>query len=287
MTHFQVAFTTFHDEPQLNKADELGAEALAAFGVQVSAVVWDEADVDWSAYDAVVLRACWDYHRKRPQFMAWLEQVDQDTQLINPLETVLGNMHKTYLREMEQQGAQILPTVWLEAGQELDLAALLEEQAWDQVVIKPTVSLSAENTWRSSPSQAAEHQARFADLLATRDMMVQQFAPHIMDEGEYSLLFFNGEKAVYSHTSLKRPASGDFTIQSGTWSGVPTDADMLATAWEIINLIEGDWVYARVDGVRHQGQFALMELELIEPYLYLEDHPDAAQQFARALRSRL
>jgi glutathione synthase/RimK-type ligase-like ATP-grasp enzyme len=192
------------------------------------------------------------------------------------------NSRKTYLRELEAAGVPTVPTHFVEKGGE-SLARVLRETGWDEVVVKPVVSASAYETWRASRATLAQDDARYALLLAEGAVMVQPFLPGIMTEGEWSLCFFAGR---YSHAVLKRPRPGDFRVQAdhgGQYTAEEPSRQLVAEAGAALRAAGRRTLYARVDGCVMDGAFRLMELELLEPGLFLATHPAAAARFAEAV----
>jgi hypothetical protein len=256
---------------------------LAAQGLSAALVAWDDPVVDWSAFRLCVIRATWDYHLRLPEFLAWAEHVASQTELWNPLDLVRWNTHKRYLRDLEVQGVAIVPTVWAPRGTSLDLTALLAERGWARAVVKPAVSASAYATRLVTSETIAEGQAHLDALLAERDMMIQPFLTLVTTTGERSLVYFDG---VLSHTILRDPALGEDTGDKARL--IPNDAEEAAFARRIIQAVNGETLYARVDIARDDaGDLRLMELELVEPWLGLDLAPDTATRFAAAIARRL
>ncbi|MGH9948226.1 MAG: ATP-grasp domain-containing protein, partial [Pyrinomonadaceae bacterium] len=204
------------------------------------------------------------------------------TRLENPLEIVRWNLDKRYLREMEQRGARIVPTIWdaqYNADNFSDWQSTFDNA---DLIIKPYVSATAEHTYR-----LASYDAGLETIFAKRQFMVQPFMPNIVDEGEFSLFFFNGE---YSHAINKQPKPADFRVQEehgGIITEVFPDAGLLRAATETLAMIGRNLLYARIDFVRDEtDNFALMELELIEPALYLRMNDGAPERFAAAIDKR-
>jgi glutathione synthase/RimK-type ligase-like ATP-grasp enzyme len=281
MTTKRIAFATYSNAPELVADDLAAVAALEALGARVHAAVWDDPTVHWGAFDAVVVRSCWDYHLKTDAFLAWVDSVESSgARLWNPPSVVRWNFEKTYLADLERKGIPVVPTVWLERGARADLAAILERERWPRAVVKPTVSLSAYETWIASREGGDE--ARLARMLERGGVMVQPFVEEIRTGGEWSLVFFGGE---YSHAVVKRPAEGDFRSQSeygATKTVTEPPARLVDDARRALEAAGGEVLYARVDGV-DAGGLVLMELELIDPELYFLKVPAAAGRFAAAL----
>lgn len=185
----------------------------------------------------------------------------------------------------------MLPTVWIDEGPAPDLAGLMAERGWEEAVVKPTVSANGHATWRVSRTAAPGRQADFAALAARGGAMVQRFAGEVQSAGEWSLLFFGGS---LSHAVLKRPRPGDFRVQydhGGTAEAAQPPSDVRRRAEEVLDRVEGPWLYARVDGCviggDDGGDFHLMELEMFEPSLFFALDPGAPGRFAAALAAVL
>jgi hypothetical protein len=237
--------------------------------------------VDWTRYGNVVIRSCWDYHERVSEFRAWTRRMQEEgVALQNSAAVVTWNMDKHYLAELAAQGIPTVPTIWLKWRASVSLAAVLATEGWTRAVVKPTISAS---TWATDVERAAGDQAALDALLRTGDVMVQKFMPQIETEGEWSLMFFG---KVYSHAVLKTPAAGEFRIQSeyggSTLARVPSPM-VIAQAEKIVRAVAEPLLYARVDGVVANGEFVLMELELIEPFLFLGTAPGSAERFADAI----
>ncbi|HEX3130254.1 MAG TPA: hypothetical protein VH394_23160, partial [Thermoanaerobaculia bacterium] len=188
--------------------DDLAHEPLAALGWEVTTLPWNRPGVDWSRFEAVVIRSTWDYHKRLDEFLATLEAIDRSgARLANPLETVRWNVRKTYLRDLEERGLPVVPTLWRTGPDEEGIRTLFDELGADEIVLKPVVSASAYDTFRLRRSADL---SGLAALFAGREVMAQPFLASIVDEGEYSLFYFAGE---LSHTILKSPKDQDFRVQ--------------------------------------------------------------------------
>ncbi|MEP7188014.1 MAG: hypothetical protein ABI901_02335 [Roseiflexaceae bacterium] len=283
-----IALVTYRALPQLTPEDQLVCALLQTLGVQTHAVIWDAPDVAWDSYQAVVVRSCWDYHQHPSRFIAWLRHLEQlQIPLWNPAPILHWNLHKTYLRELQTQGVAIPPTCWLTRGCTAELATIFADHGWKEAVIKPAISATAYHTWRTTREQGRQDQSRFAALLQHSDMLVQQFMDPVVTDGEWSFVFFQKQ---YSHAVLKKAKPGDFRVQDdfgGTVEVVSPGLTLIAQAQQIINCIKGPLLFARVDGIELDGRLILMELELIEPFLFLTSTPHAIERFARALLKEL
>jgi hypothetical protein len=277
----RVAFITYAAMPELSADDRIGADALRKRGVAVESVVWDSPAVAWNSYDAIVVRSCWDYHVRAEEFRRWLDAVEvSGTPIWNPASILRWNMEKTYLRDLEARGIPIVATRWIEGGDGTSLDAILKEEGWRDAVVKPVLSASAYETWRTSSEQAHQDEDRFRALVERGGVMVQPFLPAVGGEGEWSLLFFAGN---FSHAVLKRAARGDFRVQEsfgGVASSRAPGERLLAQARAVVDAVPRPWLYARVDGCVVEDRFLLMELEMLEPSLFLSRDPAAPGRFA-------
>ena len=281
----RLAIATSVIVPDIHPDDAHLAASLRRLGIEPTACVWNDPEVDWSQYEAVLMRSTWDYFKHYPAFRQWLDRLPVPT--INNKALLRWNSDKRYLLELAAQGVEIIPTLIVPAGQLLQTLAAMPAQ---QVVVKPTVSGTARHTARGS-SDDALFQQTVARLPLEFDYLVQPYVPEVVSDGEWSLLFFDGE---YSHAVIKRPATGDYRVQSefgGTARAIEPDGTLIASAKRALvaaaAIGHADVAYARVDGVISQGHFLLMELEMIEPFLHFEGRREAAERFAENLRRRL
>jgi glutathione synthase/RimK-type ligase-like ATP-grasp enzyme len=281
-----IAFVTARSVPNLTSDDRRVADLLAQQGIRAYAVVWNDPAIEWHMFDCVVVRSCWDYHHQPQAFAAWIAAMEQQgIPVWNQPATLRWNMDKTYLRQLAEQGIAIAPTVWVEHSATIDLAAVLAEQAWTRAVVKPTVSATAFQTWVTSPERAQADTVAARSMLQRSGLMVQQFVREVTTEGEWSLIFFGKQ---YSHAVLKQPKHGDFRVQAdfgGTMAAAQPAPYLIEQAQQIVDTVAEPLLYARVDGVDVGGTWMLMELELIEPFLFLSAAPRAAERFAETLRT--
>lgn len=284
----RLAFATCSELPSIQPDDAHLAASLEHLGIQPVSCLWNDPAVDWSAFDAVLIRTIWDYFKHHATFMAWLDRLDKlGIPTINDSRVLRWNSDKHYLLDLARHDVAIIPTRIATPHALMDVLAAMPAQ---QVVIKPTISGGAWHTLCGNTDDAAFVQT--ATRLPTElHYLVQPFVAEVASAGEWSLLYFNGQ---YSHAVVKRPASGDYRVQSehgGSVEPAEPDAAMLASAARALaaaaTIGYGDLTYARVDGVVCDGRFLIMELELIEPFLFLAEHPRTAERFAQQLAVRL
>ena len=253
---------------------------FAARGMRVEDVAWDDPKADWADYAAVIIGTTWDYWDRLEEFLATLERIESQTRLFNGSSLVRWNARKTYLRALETKGAKLIPTLWLDEADEAAAKAAFGTLGADDLVFKRQVGAGAKDQHRvkrGEPIPAMPH-----------PMMVQPFLPMIQTEGELSFIFIDGE---FCHALIKRAQPGDYRIQS-TYGGreekITPSAEDLAAARAIIGTLDEAPLYGRVDMLRgDDGGLLLMELEVIEPYLYPVEGPELGERMAKAVARRI
>lgn len=288
----RLALATYAALPTLNDDDRLLLTPLQENELHAEPAVWDDETVDWRRYDAVVVRSVWDYHHRYDEFVAWLGRVEQcGVRLVNPGVVLRWNADKRYLRDLAQDGVRTVATQWVDAAAAAGLDAILENAGWRDAVVKPAISASGHETWRTSRNSSRADQERFTTLVASSPaVLVQPFVKEVVTQGEWSLVVIAGE---YSHAALKRPAADDFRVQwehGGRADRAEPSRQLVADAVTVVDvaarrcgLRPRDVPYARVDGVERDGRLLLMELECLEPYLFLGHSPEAPRRLARAV----
>jgi hypothetical protein len=279
----RIALATSSKHPSLPPDDRLLLDPLSGYDIHAQPAVWDEPSYDWSSCSAVVIRSCWDYHLHPEKFLGWIKQLESaNVPIFNAASLLRWNANKSYLRDLDTRGVPIVPTFWVEGSDTLPLQEVLRKLGWQKAVVKPRISATAYRTQVVSAHDAATGQPLFDELRRGPGVMLQKFMDAITTEGEWSLIFFAG---AFSHAILKRPKPGDFRVQNdfgGTSRVADPPLHVLASATRAVQAVDPT-VYARVDGIVEAGQFRLMELELIEPMLFLADHPEASARFAGAI----
>jgi glutathione synthase/RimK-type ligase-like ATP-grasp enzyme len=263
--------------------DLLLSQFLETKGLVVKRAVWNDPQIDWKQFDVVILKSPWDYHDNFDSFILWLRDLDNaGIKVLNPYKTVLWNSDKHYLKQIADDGLPVIKSVFLEKGIVPDLAELLDQSRCEKMIIKPCVSASAKNTMLLTFDNVSSVQHTINGLLANESFLVQPFMEEIL-QGELSFMFFNGN---FSHSTLKVPKTGDFRVQSeygGTVQKINTDIAHLQAAGKYVEKYGKGTLYARVDGIISNGTFVLMELELIEPNLFLNCHELAFDNYYQGL----
>ncbi|QDP02940.1 hypothetical protein FNC98_06670 [Thalassotalea sp. PS06] len=269
--------------------DELLDKPFLEAGWQTHTVDWHDKSIDWNVYDVVLIRSPWDYQQYEQEFIEVLESIEASSAILeNDLQTVRWNINKKYLMELEQKKVTIVPTLWKQRFDASELSGYFQHFETEQIVLKPCVSANAENTfWLRKDN----FKAAIADLeiaFAKGDFMVQPFMEHVISEGEFSCFYFNGQ---YSHSILKTPKQDDFRVQEEHGGRLALieepEATLLAHAEHALQNLPSMPMYARLDFVRHQDGFAMMEAELIEPSLYFNMDPTSAQRFVDCFVKRM
>jgi len=282
-----VAFLTLHDPADFVIDDELAVLPLARRGIQVETIPWDRPGVDWRRYALVVIRSTWDYQHRAARFLAVLEDIEhQGVRLENGSDIVRWNMQKTYLRELAAKGIETVPTFWREGLGPGELVPLFEELRSPEGVIKPVLSGNAQGAWRLDAARARELAPEIEAYFAARPLMMQPFERGIAEEGEFSMIYFNGR---HSHSILKVPRAGDFRVQEEHGAeiiSIQPEPALLEAGNAAIAAIGQKLLYARADLVRSGDTFRVLELELVEPSIYLRTDAGAAERFAAAVAER-
>jgi glutathione synthase/RimK-type ligase-like ATP-grasp enzyme len=267
--------------------------AMRAAGVAPSIVEWDDAAIDWSAFDLAVLRSTWDYSQRLPEFLNWIDRVTPLTTLVNPREVVRWNTDKHYLAELAKAGVPVVPSTFVEPGDDASraLAAFLAN-AGDEFVVKPSVgagSRDAQRHGRDEREAALAHAKRLLD--ANRSVLLQPYLGRVDAHGETALIFFAGtfSHAIRKGPLLKRgegPMRALFATEHIT-ARTPS-ADEIAVAEQTLAAMPfAELLYARVDLIHDDdGAPRVLELELTEPSLFFEHAPGSADRFARVIVER-
>lgn len=284
-----VALVTRSDLPDWEVDDRPLHRAFEERGVRLSHPIWDDPAVDWSAFDAVLVRTTWDYCDDRAAFVAWAERVEEQSLLMNSAAVIRWNTDKTYLRMLAERGIPTLDTLWLAQGAAPDLSEECRRRGWTRGFIKPVVGSTARETLRFDVSEeglaaAQEHVAR---LLPDEGLMVQPYIESVETQGEVSAIFIDGR---FTHGVRKVPVAGDYRVQDDFGASdephefTPEELEQLAG---FLGRLEDDLVYARFDMLRHpDGGLRLIELELVEPSLFFRHGAHAAGQLADAVLRR-
>jgi glutathione synthase/RimK-type ligase-like ATP-grasp enzyme len=256
---------------------------FAPHGLTLTPVRWIDP-IAWTRFGAVLVNSAWDYQDRHEDFLATLDRIAAlGVPVFNDPGAVRWNIRKTYLRELEARGVPVIPTLWPEAPTHDDIVHAMSAFGIEDVVLKRQVGGGARAQVRYTRANMPE-----AGSIMDRPGMIQPFIASIATEGEYSFLFVDGE---FSHALVKRAKSGDYRIQEaygGTSQAIDPTPDDRASAQAVLTALATPPLYARVDMVRGQaGELLLMELEVIEPFLFPKDGPHIGEMLGAALKKRL
>ncbi|MBL8299724.1 MAG: hypothetical protein JNN30_15415 [Rhodanobacteraceae bacterium] len=296
----RVALVTTHAARGLDEDLPPLIEALQRAGAAVSVLDWDDADADWAAHDLALLRSTWDYTQRLAEFLAWVERAASATVLLNPPAILRWNTDKHYLGELAQRGIAIVPSAFVEPGD--DAAQALQRfvnaeggGASDfEFVVKPCVGAGSRDAQRHGAEQFDAALAHLQSLLASgRSALLQPYLARVDEHGETALLWFEGE---FSHAIRKGPLLQRHTAATRALfapehitAREPTTAE-LALARKTLAAIPlaGPLLYARVDLIQDaDGSPRLLELELSEPSLFFGHGAGSADRLAAAILARL
>ena len=269
-------------DPQFYELDAT-RDMLAEVGITIEPIKWNACSDDvLRSVDGVLPLIAWGYHLEPGRWFDLLDRIDfRNIPIANPVPVLRWNSDKAYLSELEDKGVAIVPSVFGDADEgDALLDKAREKFGDDELIVKPLVSASAEGTYRLPAG------ASLPPGLVGRRLVVQPFLPSILDAGEMSLVYFGG---AYSHAAVKRVKDGDFRVQpefGGSEEQITPDPKVRALADAALAASPADTAYARVDIVMNGDEPQIMELELVEPDLFLRYAPDGGA-FASALKDML
>lgn len=255
------------------------ADALRQAGFEVSARPWT-AFGNLDSFDAVLPLVVWGYHERYAEWLALLDRLEAGgAKCINPPALLRWNGDKGYLAGLDGKGVPTVHTIAVEALDEQGLKDARDRFGGRQLVVKPPVSASATGTFLLGPNDAIPDEA------VGKRMLIQPFMASIASQGEYSVMLFDG---AFSHAILKTPKAGDFRVQphlGGTERPCIAPEGAIDLAKAALAAAPAEAVYARVDMIADEDEMLrIMELELIEPALWLQHAPDGGAGFASAVR---
>ena len=278
----RLALVTCSELPEPDPDEDLLLQSLRKAGLAAEMLAWDDPPLELETFTCCILRSCWNYYEEPDTFLDWIAYASSRSRFINPPNVVRWNLHKRYLQELEDRGVPIIPTLWLEHGEGVDLLTTMRTRSWEDVVIKPAISAASFRTKRFPLRQVGEAQDFLEALLQERDAMVQRYMPGVEGRGERALVWIDGQ---LTHSVKKSPRfMGD-----GEWisSARPASDQEKKIAQIALSHIDGDLLYARIDIMYDRdGRPLVSEVELIEPSLFLQQCPAALTRFVDAI-SRL
>lgn len=281
-----VVLVTCRQQPGLQPDDEPLRAALAARGAEVVTAPWNGPFEPFARAELVVVRSTWDYQQHAEAFVAWLDRLDTiDGVVVNKPSLMRWNARKNYLLDLAARGAPLPPTRLVRPDADA-IAAGLDELGLDEGVVKPVFGAGASGL----SIVRRDDRAGLVRAAATLggDGLLQPLLAHVRDTGETSLTFFAGE---FSHAVTKTPAAGSILVQAehgGSTRAVQPSADDVELARSVLALLPSAPLFARVDMLLPAtGPRSLMEVEVLEPELFVRFAPGAEQRFAELLLARL
>jgi glutathione synthase/RimK-type ligase-like ATP-grasp enzyme len=284
-----IALVTYQDKGayntiNVNNEDDQIISYLTEKGLNITKEIWNNEQVKWKNYDLAILKSPWDYFDLIEDFYAWLKKIENlNIKLLNPLEIVRWNADKHYLHDIENAGLNVTLSKFITKGDEVNLLQYFEDFKTDQFIVKPAVSGGSKNTFKVTAANVDEINEKLKTLVQLEDFILQPFIKEIEEIGELSFLFFNGH---FSHALLKKAAKGDFRVQAtfgGSVHPYQPDDELIKSAKKYADQFAEGCLYARVDGAMVNNEFVLMELELIEPFLFLDTNEKALENYYEAL----
>ena len=294
-----IGIATCAELPDLDEDERRLLDALTALGAEAVPAVWDDPLIDWSSFDAVILRATWDYSRRIEEFIAWTRRVASVSILLNPADIVEWNTNKRYLTDLATAGVPVVPTVFVEVPQSSSVSVSWEPPAgFAEFVVKPVVSAGSRDTMRYSPVTSGDapdlHVRRL--LAAGEAVMIQPYLEAVDTIGETALVFIGGEfsHAVCKGQMLRLDTEGEkvaglYVVEEITPRS-PSQAERVVAGAALAAIPGGlgRVLYARVDLIPDaSGAPVVLELELTEPSLFFQHDDTAAPRLAAALLARL
>lgn len=278
--------------PEPDPDEELLLQACHEAGIEAHMAAWHDPTlwcVDHPQHHVpVLIRSTWDYIHRLKDFERWLQMVGDQTPLWNPWSVIRKNLHKRYLLSLAESGVPVTPTLLAAQGSNESLTDKVAASGWRDVVIKPAVSAGSFDTHRLSPGDPVA-EAQWRHSVTARDMLIQPYLSSVDGEGERALVWIDGE---FTHAVRKSPrfAAG---IEQVSAALPISQAERALGEAALKAAIPADdpgasLLYARVDVARDaEGNWRVMELELIEPSLFLAQHPPALKRLVSALQQRL
>jgi hypothetical protein len=282
-TRYAVTLVTCDAQPLLTRSDRALKEELENSGASVRVAIWTDSEVDWSASNLTVIRSTWDGCTRFREFEGWLRRIEAETRVCNPVEKILWNFEKHYLVDLHRRGIEIIPTVYFQAKSHVSLNPT--DINWPDVVAKPSIGGSSIAVRRFSiPAELSLLENHLNGILTRTGALMQRFEETVTTLAERSLVFIGGE---YSHAVRRIPFNTADTPDSPQFDHEAEEAE-IAFATQVLEVSDSKKLsFARVDVLPGPTGLLLMELELIEPALFLTRRTGAARKLASTLLALL
>ena len=263
------------------REDELVINALEGKDLSVIKKDWNDPNFNWNNTRSVLFRSTWDYFDNFEQFKKWFDKTRNTCLMINSSETIEWNLDKHYLLDLQKHQIPIPNSEFIKRGSSVDLSLLMQEKNWNEIVVKPTISGAAKNTYRLKKEDINQFDSTWKKLIYQEDFIVQEFQNNVIKKGEVAMMVIGGK---YTHAVLKKAKEGDFRVQDdfgGSIAKYSPSEKMVKLAEKCTGILSAIPSYARVDIIwDNSGDLAVSELELIEPELWFRLNPNAAQKLA-------
>ena len=261
----KCALLTIEDLSNFESYDDLLIEPFNLLGWECVFVPWESKSVDWDDFDAVIIRSTWDYQQKEKLFFKTLVKISKSkAKLYNPLSVIKWNINKNYLKDLEVKNIPIIPTKFFDVFDYKNVKKCFLSFETNKLIIKPSISANADDTFILEEPSIDERRVSLSNTFKNKEYLVQPFLENIKIEGEYSLIFFGD---VLSHVLLKTPKAGDFRVQEehgGILKSINSpDNSLIDFGLKVIKNLPMPCLYSRIDVVRNNDQFLLMEVGII------------------------
>ena len=264
------------------REDELVINALKEKNLSVVKKDWNDSIFDWETTRSILFRSTWDYFDKFELFKKWFNKTKNKCLMINSTETIEWNIDKHYLLDLQEHQIPIPNSEFIKRGSSIDLSLLMQKKNWNEIVVKPTISGAAKNTYRLKKEEIIQFGPTWEKLIYNEDFIVQEFQNNVISEGEVAMIVIGGK---FTHAVLKKAKEGDFRVQDdfgGSIAIYNPSEEMVKLAEKCTRILTPIPSYARVDIIwDNLGELAVSELELIEPELWFRLNPNAAQKLAQ------
>ena len=264
------------------REDELVINALKEKNLSVVKKDWNDSIFDWETTRSILFRSTWDYFDKFELFKKWFNKTKNKCLMINSTETIEWNIDKHYLLDLQEHQIPIPNSEFIKRGSSIDLSLLMQKKNWNEIVVKPTISGAAKNTYRLKEEEIIQFGPTWEKLIYKEDFIVQEFQNNVITEGEVAMIVIGGK---FTHAVLKKAKEGDFRVQDdfgGSIAIYNPSEEMVKLAEKCTRILIPIPSYARVDIIwDNLGELAVSELELIEPELWFRLNPNAAQKLAQ------
>ena len=264
------------------REDELVMNALKEKNLSVVKKDWNDSIFDWETTRSILFRSTWDYFDKFELFKKWFNKTKNKCLMINSTETIEWNIDKHYLLDLQEHQIPIPNSEFIKKGSSIDLSLLMQKKKWNEIVVKPTISGAAKNTYRLKKEEINQFDTTWEKLIYKEDFIVQEFQNNVITEGEVAMIVIGGK---FTHAVLKKAKEGDFRVQDdfgGSIAIYNPSEEMVRLAEKCTRILTPIPSYARVDIIwDNVRELAVSELELIEPELWFRLNPNAAQKLAQ------